>query len=255
LIVAGLLFASTLIQEPYTEKLPNSTVEFKMVPVPGGKIKIGEKTVEVKPFFMAATETTWDLFDGYLLSGEPSKPYDQTQFPADAIARPSRSYNLPDLGWGHQGYPVISVSSFTADMFLRWLRSVTKKNYRLPTEAEWEWAAREAKDGEWKLSSEELGKREWYSGNNYNTTSPVGKRAPNALGLYDMLGNTSEWAIDLSGKPVLCGGDFSFEPPAMKPGARRYYSPDWQTTDPQIPKSRWWLSDGWFAGLRVVCDP
>ena len=58
--------------EPYVEKLPESTAEFKMVPIPGGSVKIADQTVEVKPFFMATTETTWDIFDQFLLSGEPS---------------------------------------------------------------------------------------------------------------------------------------------------------------------------------------
>ena len=241
--------------EPYVEKLPASTLEFKMVPVSAGKVKIGDKTVEVKPFFMAATETPWELFDAYLLSGEPSKPYDQTQFPVDAIARPSRSYHLPDLGWGHKGYPVINISYESALMYCRWLSSVTHKKYRLPTEAEWELSAREGKDGEWKIAETDLAKREWYSGNNFSTSSPVGKRAPNALGIFDMLGNVGEWAVDVQGKPVLCGGDFNYEAAKMTPSTRRYYSPDWQMTDPQLPKSRWWLSDGWFAGFRVVCEP
>lgn len=241
--------------EPYVEKLPGSTLEFKMMPVSGGKVKIGEKTVVVRPFFMAATETPWELFDAYLLSGEPSKPYDQTKYPVDAIARPSRSYHLPDLGWGHKGFPVINISCESALMFCRWLSSVTHKKYRLPTEAEWELAAREGNEGEWKLSETDLAKREWYSGNNFSTSSPVGKRAPNAFGLFDMLGNVGEWAVDVQQEPVLCGGDFNYEAAKMIPSARRRYSPDWQMTDPQLPKSRWWLSDGWFCGFRVICEP
>ena len=254
-IVGVAVFLAPQASEPDVEKLPGKLIEFKMAPVPGGKVKIGEKTVEVKPFFIAATETPWELFDEFLLSGEPTKPYDQTAYPVDAIARPSRSYHLPDLGWGHKGFPVINISSETAEMFCRWLSSVTKKKYRLPAEAEWEFAAREAREGEWKLSEEELGKREWYEANNFNSTSPVGKKTANALGLFDVLGNAGEWAIDLAGKPVLCGGDFSTKAVEMKPTMRRYYSVEWQRTDPQLPKSRWWLSDGWFAGFRVVCEP
>lgn len=242
------------LQAAYVEKLPNSTVEFKMVPVPAGEVKVGGKAVKVKPFFMATTETTWDMFDLYWLSGEPSKPYDQTKFGPDAIARPSRSYNLPDLGWGHWGYPVINVSSETAEMFCRWLRSATKKNYRLPTEAEWQWAAQEAVGGDWALAPTEITKREWTVENTAGTTKPVGKRTANKLGLFDMLGNTGEWALDVAGKPVLCGGDFGLPAEDIKPTLRRYWSPMWQDSDPQIPKSRWWLSDGSFVGFRVVRD-
>jgi formylglycine-generating enzyme required for sulfatase activity len=253
-MVAAVLVA-LVAQEGFIQKIPDSTVELRMAPVPGGKVQVGSRTVEVKPFLMATTETTWDAFDLFLFSGEPSKPYDRTQFGPDAIARPSRTYILPDLGWGHQGYPVINVTFETAQMFCRWLSSVTKRKYRLPTEAEWELAAKEGKGGPWSLSEAELAKREWYSGNSERKTNPVGKRAANALGLFDMLGNVGEWAVDLAGKPVLCGGDFSMPASGLSPSARRRYSPSWQQSDPQIPKSRWWMSDGWFAGFRVVCDP
>jgi len=242
-------------QQAFTQKIPDSTAEFRMVPIPAGKVRIEDRTVEVKPFFMAATETTWDAFDAFLFSGEPSKPYDRTQYAPDAIARPSRTYILPDLGWGHQGYPVINVTFETAQMFCRWLSSVTKRKYRLPTEAEWELAARAGATGAWSLSETELAQREWYSANSERKTNPVGKKNANGLGLFDILGNVGEWAVDVSGKPVLCGGDFSMAASGLVPTARRRYSPAWQQSDPQIPKSRWWLSDGWFAGFRVVCDP
>src|SRR5687767_47591 len=86
--------------EPYAETLPGSVVKVQMVPIPGGAIQIGSKTVTVKPFWMARTETPWEAFDAFTASGPPSPAYDQTEYPADAIARPSKSYILPDLGWG-----------------------------------------------------------------------------------------------------------------------------------------------------------
>jgi len=245
----SLLLTLTATQEKsYVEKLPSSTVEFKMVHVPGGEVKIGDKTVKVAPFFMGATEVTWDVFDGFLLSGEPSKPYEQMEFPPDAIARPSRPYILPDLGWGHAGYPVINVNTTTVEMFLRWLRKTTGKKYRLATEAEWELAASASSTGA-------MADREWFADNAKDVSHPVGKKLPNSLGLYDMLGNVGEWATDLSGKPVLCGGDFTYSAADLKPTVRRYWSLEWQVTDPQLPKSRWWLSDGWFVGFRLVSDP
>lgn len=241
-------------QDAFVQKIPNSTIEFQMVPVPAGKVKIGKETIEVKPFFMSAKETTWDQFDAFLLSGEPSKPYEQAQFAPDAIARPSRTYNLPDLGWGHQGFPVININHLSAEMYCRWLSSVTKKKYRLPSEAEWELAAREGSMGEWKMTASELSKREWIGGGT-ESTQAGGKKAANKFGIYDLLGNVGEWTYDLKGKPVLCGGDFQTQIEKVNPAMRRYPQPSWQERDPQIPKSRWWLSDGFFAGFRVVCDP
>ena len=254
MLTALVLFAALAQEKPYIESLPGSTVKFEMIPVQGGEIKIGDKSVVVKPFFIGATETPWEVFDQFLMSGEPSQPYDQTDFPPDAISRPSRSYILPDLGWGHQGYPVINVSFTNVDMFCRWLSSVTKRKYRVPTEAEWELACREGEVGDWKIAQDELEASEWYTANSDSLTHPVGKKSPNKLGLFDMLGNVGEWATDINGKPVLCGGDFSFDASLMTPFVRRYWSPKWQTTDPQLPKSRWWLSDGFFVGFRLACD-
>ena len=253
LLAAGLL-SSCVQDQSYVEKLPDSTVEFKMVPVPGGTVKVGDKEVKVAPFFMGATEVPWEVFDAFLLSGEPSPPYDQTDFAPDVIARPSRSYILPDLGWGHQGYPVINVSSTNVEMFLRWLRSVTHKKYRLATEAEWQFACEGGSSGPWPPAKDVLDKEAWYAPNSGDLTHPVGKKEPNGYGLYDMLGNVGEWCKDMAGKDVLCGGDFTQDASQMTPFERRYWSPDWQTTDPQIPKSRWWLSDGFFVGFRLVCD-
>lgn len=242
--------------KPYTQDLPESVAKIDMLPIPGGTVVIKGKPVTVKPFYMAKTETPWEVYDVFLQSGPASPAYDQTDFAPDVIARPSKSYILPDLGWGHAGYPVINVSSTSVDMFTRWIRSATKKNYRLPTEAEWELACRAGVNGPWKpLNKATLEKNAWYANNSGGMTHPVGKKAPNKYGLYDMFGNTGEWAIDMAGKPVLCGGTHRDGPTGMIPTMRRYFTPKWQETDPQIPKSRWWLADGRFVGFRLVCDP
>jgi formylglycine-generating enzyme required for sulfatase activity len=241
--------------EPFTETLPRSVVKIPLIPIPGGTVKIGTRTVTVKPFWMARTETPWEAFDVFTASGPPSPPYDQTEFAPDAIARPSKSYILPDLGWGHHGYPVINVSFTSAQMFCRWLAAAARKHYRLPTEAEWELACRAGSTGPWQIDKALLDKSAWYAGNSGGTTHPVGTKLPNKWGLCDMLGNVGEWATDLDGKPVLCGGTFLDGPAQMAPGTRRRQTPQWQETDPQFPKSRWWLADGKFVGFRVVCEP
>ncbi len=241
--------------ETFTETLPGTVVKIQMIAVPGGTIKIGDKTVTVKPYWLAQTETPWEAFDAFTQSGPPSKPYDQTKFPIDAIARPSKSYILPDRGWGHHGYPAINLSFDSVTMFCRWLSSVTKKKYRLPTEAEWELACREGVDAPVKLSKGQIEKASWYAGNSATVTHPVATKAANKLGFFDMLGNVGEWTVDLEGKPVLCGNTFQDEANAINPSIRRHFEPKWQETDPQMPKSRWWLSDSPFAGFRIVCEP
>jgi formylglycine-generating enzyme required for sulfatase activity len=240
---------------PFIETLPKSVVKIQMLPIPGGTYKSGNKTVEVKPFYIAKTEMPWEAFDLFLSSGPPSKSYDQTEFKPDAIARPSKSYILPDLGWGHNGYPVINVSFTTVEMYCRWLSSVTNKKYRVPTEAEWELACRAGATGPWKIDKATAEKAAWYLDNSDEMTHPVGKKAANKFGLYDTLGNVGEWATDLDGKPVLCGGTFLDKLADVSPSTRKRWTPKWQETDPQIPKSRWWLSDGSFVGFRVVCEP
>jgi len=188
-------------------------------------------------------------------SGPPSKAYDQSPFAPDAIARPSKSYILPDLGWGHNGYPAINLTITTVDMFCRWLSAATNKKYRLPTEAEWEYACRAGLEAEKKLTAAEADKVAWYQANSKGVTHPVGKKAANPFGLHDMLGNAGEWARDPDGKAVLCGPTYQDPLDALTPTKRRRYDPKWQDTDPQVPKSRWWLSDGPFVGFRVVCEP
>lgn len=252
LLAVALLAPQT--PEPFTITIPKALVEIKMVPIPGGTVTVGGKPVQVKPFFMATTELTWDAFDAYLLSGPASVPYDQTEFGPDAIARPSKSYVLPDRGWGRRGYPAISLNYDTALMAARWLGKETGRKVRLPNEAEWELAARAGVSGAWKHDAATIDKFAWHAGNAGATTHPVGKKEPNAFGLFDTLGNVGEWATDMKGDPLLMGS--SFMDPAAKatPLERKYWAPAWQESDPQIPKSRWWLSDGPFAGMRIIIE-
>ena len=207
--------------EPYVETLPKSVVKVQMVPIPGGTIKIGGKTVTVKPFWMAKTETPWEAYDVFMASGPPSPSYGEINLGPDAIALPSKSYILPDLGWGHNGYPTINVSHLSVTMYCRWLSKETGKKYRLPTEAEWEWAARAGDTAPWKPNKTVLDKAAWHAQNSGKVTNPVGKKAPNKWGLHDMFGNPGEWATDLAGEPVLCGGTFLDLLPGLTPTSRR----------------------------------
>lgn len=236
---------------PCTQKIPGTLVTFDLVPVPAGEITIADpakpgaaRTVKVKPLWMGRTEVTWDEYDVFVFRlDEPGNP------PADgkdAVSRPSKPYGAADRGYGHKGCPVINVSYYAAESYCKWLSAKTGGKYRLPTEAEWEYACRAGKP---EPDKDRLADFAWYW---QEKTQPAGKKSPNAWGLYDMLGNVGEWCAGLDGKPVLCGGSFEDMAKDVRPSARKYQDDSWQANDPQSPKSKWWFSDGQFAGFRVV---
>ena len=239
----------------YSETLPGSVVKVDMVAIPAGSLVIAGKTVPVKAFWIASTETPWEAYDVFVNSGPPSPAYDQTRYGADAIARPSKSYIQPDLNWGHHGFPAINMSFLSATMFCRWLSDKTGKKYRLPTEAEWEYACRAGVRGPAKPVPAQLPRVAWFADNSGGRTHPIAKKLPNAWKLYDMMGNVGEWATDLDGKPVLCGATIHDKADQVTFSKRARQTPAWQATDPQLPKSRWWLADGNFIGVRILCEP
>lgn len=243
-------------RQSYTETIPGTLVKFDMVALPGGTFQMADPTkggaarlVTVKPFWIGKTELTWDVYDVYALGLD--KPAKQSPKGADAVSRPSRPYGAPDRSFGHQGYAAISISYHAAQQFCRWLSAKTGKKYRLPTEAEWEYACRAGGPAQ-KLSGEALEKVAWFWDNSDDKTHPVGQKAPNAWGLHDMLGNAAEWCQGLDGVPVVRGGSFQDRAERVHCGARARQTPDWQATDPQNPKSKWWLTDGAFVGFRIV---
>ena len=212
-----------------------------MVPVPGGAVTVGGAQVKVEPFLIARTEVTWDMYDLFALGG------DAPAGGADAVARPSQPYGAPDYGWGHNGYPAISITRDAAEAFCKWLSERTGKTYRLPTEAEWIRAAELAAP-----TGADLDALTWHRGNAKGTTHPVGKRKPDALGLFDLFGNAAEWVATTDDSRVTRGGSFRDPLEGTGPTARAEQDPSWNERDPQLPKSKWWLSDGPFVGFRVV---
>jgi formylglycine-generating enzyme required for sulfatase activity len=272
--------------EPYQQTIPGTEVQFKMVPINGGKFTMGspaqdkaakkdeqpQRTVTISPFWMGAYEVTHDEFDVFfndMQVAENSK--------VDAVTRPTPQYI--DLSWGmgkEGGYPANSMQQFTAQMYCRWLYQKTGIFYRLPTEAEWEYAARAGTTTIYPFGDDpkELDKYAWHAGNSNKAYQKVGQKAPNQWGLYDMLGNVSEWTLDQYDEqsyakvadgtvdPVLTpssrhprtvrGGSFEESAEGLRPAARRSWQAEWNKRDPQIPKSRWWLTDAYFAGFRVV---
>jgi formylglycine-generating enzyme required for sulfatase activity len=224
--------------------IPGSAVDFTLVPVAAGTVTLGERRVPVAPFAVTRSEVTWEQYDAYALS-EPTAA-DRTRG-ADAVARPSKPYGAPDYGWGHNGFAAISIAWQAAEAYAAWLSAVTGDVWRLPTEAEWQLLADRA-----GFDASRVDALAWHAGNSAGRTHAAGSKAPDALGLVDLFGNAAEWVRTLEGGHVTRGGSFRDAASAVGPQARAVPSDLWNERDPQIPPSRWWLSDGPFVGFRLV---
>lgn len=235
---------STTLQ-PYQERIGGTLVTIQMLPVPAGRVQHAgaPHEVAVGALWISKTEVTWDAYDTFAFGLD--RP-DSSARGADAVARPTRPYVLPGEQFGHRGHPAIGITYHAARSFAAWLSAKTGKRYRLPTEAEWEHACR-------------LGRSDpsqaWHRENAGERTHPVASLAPNALGLHDMLGNVAEWVTDADGEPVAKGGAFIDDPRGVNCAAKKVQTPAWNATDPQLPKSRWWLTDAPFVGFRLVREP
>jgi formylglycine-generating enzyme required for sulfatase activity len=230
----------TLSQGPplYRESIDGTLVTFELVLVDGGP---------TPPFYIGRTEVTWDLYDVFALGLD--RRADRSG--VDATARPSQPYGAPDQGWGHAGYPAIGVTRAAADAFCQWLSKKTGRTYRLPTEAEWSHVAALA-SGRAPFTRANADRLAWHRGNADERTHPVATKAPDAIGLFDLFGNAAEWVTPTDGDAAVRGGSYRDPPAAIGPAARSVQDPSWNERDPQLPKSRWWLSDGPFVGFRVV---
>ncbi len=229
--------------EAWRLAVPDTTLELDLVRLPAGAA--GDEGPPVASFSILRTEVTWDLYDVYLLRLD--LPAEQRGDDVDAEARPSKPYGAPDFGFGHAGYPVLCVTRHAAEQFCAWLSAKTGRSFRLPTEAEWRYAC-----GDLDPETTSLEDVAWTFQNARGRTHPVGSLAPNRWGLHDMLGNAAEWCA--GDELVVRGGSWRDFPEDVSPDYREVQSRSWNITDPQIPKSTWWLSDGSFVGFRVVCD-
>ncbi len=291
-----------LTHKNYTEKIPDTDVTFEMVAIPGGTYLMGspkgeagrkddegpQRAVTVRPLWVGKCEVTWDEYDNWWKDNPGSKAEQRdvesgkkkvTPKEADAISRPTPTYADPTFGYGHDNYPALSITHHAAMDYCRWLSQKTGKEYRLPTEAEWEWACRAGTKTPWSCGDnpDALKDYAWYAEDSEEQPHPVGKKKPNAWGLYDMEGNVGEWCIDLYKKDfyaslpanapalaawnlpgaeryghVVRGGSWADKPAGLRCAARRFSEKNWNKQDPQQPKSIWWLTDGDTVGLRVV---
>lgn len=225
----------------WVQNVPGTAVKLVMRPVPDAPDG---------PMWVMAHELTWNLFDIFLFRLDEKKGGSTAA--SDAVTRPTKPYIAVDRGFGHDGYPAISMSYDGAVQFAEWMRAKTGRNFQIPTVQQWSYICRRA-----AIPQGEVDLHAWHVGNAKETTHPVGKLKADALGAYDILGNVAEWCTmpGPDGKPmgVIMGG--GFESPSEELNATNTVerTPAWNDSDPQFPKSSWWLADAAFVGVRLIC--
>jgi formylglycine-generating enzyme required for sulfatase activity len=284
--------------KPYTNTIPGTRVEFVMVPIPGGEFTMGspeseasrkpdegpQVKVKISSFWMGKCEVTWNEYELFMYPDEEKRtrgavPTDAAGDKlADAVTHPSKPYVEMSFGMGKDGYPAISMTQHAANKYCQWLSAKTGQFYRLPTEAEWEYAARAGTTTSRFFGDDEskLPEYAWYEQNSDFKYQKVGKKKANPWGLYDIYGNVVEWVLDQydsewykqlaakgevvdpwnrATKPyphAVRGGSWDDEATRCRSAARRGSDRSWKMQDPQLPKSIWYFSDAQWVGFRIV---
>ena len=281
--------------KPYAETIPGTSVTFDMVPLAGGTFRMGSPPgepgrnadegppheVAIRPFWIGKHEVTWSEYDKFWLDTSVVQASYAAEIKAagvDALTRPTPPYADESFGFGKGKQPVISVGHHAAMEYARWLSKKTGKVYRLPTEAEWEYACRAGTTTAYSFGDDPaaLDEHAWYADNSEGQPHTIGGKKPNPWGLFDMHGNAGEWVLDryekdayaaragrTSASPVVMpaeriyphvvrGGSWDHDAPALRCAARMASQVDWNRRDPQRPQSIWWLTDATFVGFRLV---
>ncbi len=297
-IMANLDVKDPSQMKPYTNTIPGTTVTYAMMPIPGGEFLMGspetekghkpdespQHKVKIEPFWMAKCEITWNEYELFMYPEDEKKLAKATLGDAyvdklaDAVTRPSKPYVEMSFGMGKYGYPAISMTQHAANKYCQWLSAKTGQFYRLPTEAEWEYACRAGTTTAYFFGDDpkQLDQYAWYAQNSDFKYQKVGKKKPNPWGLCDIYGNVVEWCLDQydpnyykqfatveavepwnkATKPyphVVRGGSWDDDDPALlRSAARRGSDRSWKAQDPQLPKSIWYHSDAQFVGFRII---
>ena len=278
-------------------------ISFDMVLIPAGNFQMGSPAneagrkdnegprheVSVDNFYLCTTEATIELFMAYyqetvsakrdfITTQEAQKETDKADGDVDAITGPTPVYGDMTMGYENK-HPAMGMTWHNAMTFCRWLSKKTGKEYRLPTEAEWEYACRAGTTNAFGVGSdpEKLKEFAWYEKTADSETNATGKKKANAWGLYDMSGNVREWVYDFYSPDaykqaaaktpavnpkgpetgevhVARGGDYSSPAEELRCAARAFEEKWWRSGDPQIPKSKWWLPEMDIIGFRVACS-
>ncbi len=285
---------------PYVAHIPGSDVTFEMIPIPGGEFLFGsppdeidrrddegpQVRVVVEPFWMGKYEVTWAEYETFMKLDAVFKTFNFRQIrpvndsnQVDAVTAPSSLYDPSftfDAG-GDPDQPAATMTQFAAKQYTKYLSLLSGTYYRLPTEMEWEYAARGGTTTAYYFGDDDsqLRRHAWFSENSDDERHPVGKRRPNPFGLHDVYGNVAEWVLDAYSPDgyrdwaeresviasefrrgtkvhprVLRGGSYELEAEDARSAARMPSAdPDWKLEDPNFPKSPWWFTDSPATGI------
>lgn len=291
-LITACLFAQQTPAGSYSQKIEGTELQFDMVAIPGGEFKMGsasseadrnadegpQHTVKINPFWMGKNEVLWDVFELFVYKNfELTKSKGVVSQQVDAVTRPTKPYLDMTFGMGKAGQPAVGMTQYNAIQFCKWLYTRTGIFYRLPTEAEWEYACRAGTQTAYSFGDDasKLDEYAWFAANSQEKTHPSGTKKPNAWGLHDMHGNVAEWTIDqyvpdyytrfdgkVADNPLakpdklyphsVRGGSFEDAPSDLRSASRKGSDPSWKQIDPQMPKSNWWFPEAPFVGIRVV---
>ena len=294
---------------PYEEQIPDSNVRLTMIPVPGGRLAVmpdhstarrmsGDTPddaqpwrpppfkpshfVTVAPFWIGKYEITWGQFEPYADLYPVFCEFRNLRFrnwhlleDVDAVTVPTELY-VPDyhfLGLSKR-LPVTGLTQFSARQYTKWLSQLSARQYRLPAEAEWEYACRAGTTTQysWGDDMSQVSKYAVVFSGGREQPDEVGTRQPNPWGLYDMHGNMAEWVLDghsIKGIPksnsgelvdlvrwptaihsrVVRGGWWETDAHGCRSASRMGSLESWSDDDPGRPVSPWWHCDGPAQGI------
>lgn len=282
---------------PYRLVIPGSSVTVEMIPVPGGEFEMGSSeedespqvAVKVLPMWVAKNETSWREYGLYMsmyrlfnsITRQGLRKADASNA-ADAVTAPTELYDSTfTYKYGQDAQlPAVTMTQFAAKQYTKWLSKLTGHQYRLPTEAEWEYACRAGSTANYSFGDDEaeLGDYAWYADNADEQPHPVGLKKPNAFGLHDMHGNVMEWVVDeytedgfaaLADKTQPLSLPDSIQWPTnvdrrgLRGGSWQDFAEDcrcskrmgsgdeeeWKELDPNLPLSPWWFTNDPTRGI------